>query len=125
MEGFQPSRKEKPVVDYSFCLVIGFGGAHSATKPKHKHKHKLKLTNSYRERKMGVVVGGVILDSSVVLANSPPQHENPSLQPALDSLLRKLRHSKIPAVMIFSLSFLQLHCSFCNILLLPFWVFFD
>ncbi|GMY33031.1 inositol 1,3,4-trisphosphate 5/6-kinase 4-like isoform X2 [Fagus crenata] len=45
---------------------------------------------------MGVVVGGVILDSSVVLANSPPQHENPSLQPALDSLLRKLRHSKIP-----------------------------
>ncbi len=82
-------------------------------------------SQTHTEREMGVVVGGVILDSSVVLANSPPQHENPSLQPALDSLLRKLRHSKIPTVMIFSLSFLQLHCSFCNILLLPFWVFFD
>ncbi|XP_050256179.1 inositol 1,3,4-trisphosphate 5/6-kinase 4-like isoform X4 [Quercus robur] len=45
---------------------------------------------------MGVVVGGVILDESVVLASNSPQHENPSLQPVADSLLRKLRHSKIP-----------------------------
>ncbi|XP_050256185.1 inositol 1,3,4-trisphosphate 5/6-kinase 4-like isoform X5 [Quercus robur] len=45
---------------------------------------------------MGVGVGGVILDESVVLASDSPQHENPSLQPVADSLLRKLRHSKIP-----------------------------
>ncbi|KAK4551756.1 hypothetical protein RGQ29_032277 [Quercus rubra] len=44
---------------------------------------------------MGVVVG-VILDESVVLASDSPQHENPSLLPLADSLLRKLRHSKIP-----------------------------
>ena len=60
----------------------------SATKPKHKHI----------QREMGVVVGGVILDESVVLASDSPQHENPSLQPVADSLLRKLRHSKIPTV---------------------------
>ncbi|XP_050256217.1 inositol 1,3,4-trisphosphate 5/6-kinase 4-like isoform X2 [Quercus robur] len=45
---------------------------------------------------MGVVVGGVILDKSVVLASDSPLHESPSLQPVADSLLRKLRHSKIP-----------------------------
>ncbi|KAF3952218.1 hypothetical protein CMV_022206 [Castanea mollissima] len=45
---------------------------------------------------MGVAVGGVILDESLLLASNSPQHENPSLQPVADSLLRKLRHSKIP-----------------------------
>ena len=49
---------------------------------------------------MGVVVGGVILDESVLLASNSPQHENPSLQPVADSLLRKLRHSKIPTVFL-------------------------
>ena len=39
-------------------------------------------------------------------------------------VLCKLRHSKIPSVSL-SLSFLQLHCSLPNILLQPFWVFFD
>ena len=73
---------------------------------------------------MGVVVGGVILDESVLLASNSPQHENSSLQPVADSLLRKLRHSKIPSVFL-SLSLLQLHCSLPNILLQPFWVFFD
>ena len=58
-------------------------------------------TQRERERDMGVVVG-VILDESVLLASNSPQHENPSLQPVADSLLRKLRHSKIPTV--FSLS---------------------
>ena len=48
---------------------------------------------------MGVVVG-VILDESVMLASNSPQHENPSLQPVADYLLRKLRHSKIPTVFI-------------------------
>ena len=43
-------------------------------------------------------------------------------------VLRKLRHSRIPSVFLslsLSLSFLQLHCSLPNILLQPFWVFFD
>ena len=43
-------------------------------------------------------------------------------------VLCKLRHSKIPSVFLslsLSLSFLQLHCSLPNILLQPFWVFFD
>ena len=52
-----------------------------------------------REREMGVVVG-VILDESVLLASNSLQHENPSLQPVVDSLLRKLRHSKIPTVFL-------------------------
>ena len=57
-------------------------------------------TLTEREREMGVVVGGVILDESVLLASNSPQHENPSLQPVADSLPRKLRHSKIPTVFL-------------------------
>ena len=60
---------------------------------KTKHKH------IQREREMGVVVR-VILDESVLLASNSLQHENPSLQPVVDSLLRKLRHSKIPTVFL-------------------------
>ena len=51
-------------------------------------------------------------------------------------VFRKLHHSKIPSVSLslssslslslsLSLSFLLLHCSLPNILLQPFWVFFD
>ena len=78
-----------------FLLFVLF--SFSATKPKHKHIQRERE----RERDMGVVVG-VILDESALLASNSPQHENPSLQPVADSLLRKLRHSKIPTV--FSLS---------------------
>ena len=77
---------------FSFCLVFSLS------------LQQNQNTNAYRarEREMGVVVG-VILDESVVLASDSPQHENPSLLPLADSLLRKLRHSKIPTV-FFSLS---------------------
>jgi hypothetical protein len=55
---------------------------------------------------MGAAVGGVILDESVLLA---PQHDgdlpaNSSLQSGAESLLRKLRHSKIRVVFHLSLS---------------------
>jgi hypothetical protein len=76
-------------------------------------------------REMGAAVGGVILDESVLLG---PQHDddlhaNSSVQSGAESLLRKLRHSKIRVVFHLSPS-LELDCSWCNILLLPFWVFF-
>ena len=90
----------KPAVDslsitFSFCFFISISLQKTKTQTQ-KHSER------DREREMGVVVG-VILDESVVLASDSPQHENPSLQPVADSLLRKLRHSKIPTV-FFSLS---------------------
>lgn len=46
---------------------------------------------------MGMAIGGVILDESVLLASQQEDdvHGTPSLQPGAESLLRKLRHSKI------------------------------
>ena len=110
----------KPAVDSLFSITFSFCFFISLSLQQYQNTNT--NTNTYTEREMGVVVG-VILDESVMLASNSPQHENPSLQPVADYLLRKLRHSKIPSV--FSLSLLQLHCSLPNILLQPFWVFFD
>ena len=87
----------KPAVDSLFSITFSFCFFISLSLQQNQN------TNTYTEREMGVVVGGVILDESVLLASNSPQHENPSLQPVADSLLRKLRHSKIPTV-FFSLS---------------------
>lgn len=58
---------------------------------------------------MGVVIRGVILDDSVLLARQRDDdlHANGSLQSGAESLLRKLRHSKFRTVSSLSLLILN------------------
>lgn len=55
------------------------------------------------------VIGGVILDESVLFDHHEDGDEDDAFRPAVEPLLRKLRHSAIPTVLfLFSYSLLLL-----------------